>query len=105
MATTRKAPSLSPTHSVRPLIMAEGRVGLKTMAWRRSGGGLGGAGSLVAATLAAALASVAAAGALSDAAAAGAGGGVGAGAGWTGGAGGEISLAATTFWPESASVL
>ena len=41
IATTRKSPSLSPTNRVLPLIMAEGRPGLKTMACNRSGAGLG----------------------------------------------------------------
>ena len=49
IATTRKAPSLSPTNSVLPLIMAEGRLGLKTMACNRSGAGLGGGGGVIAA--------------------------------------------------------
>src|ERR1019366_9757017 len=55
MATTRKSPSLSPTNSVLPLIMAEGRLGLKTIACNRSGAGLGGGGGAIAAVLAASL--------------------------------------------------
>jgi len=44
IATTRKSPSLSPMKSVLPLIMADGRLGLKTIACKRSGAGLGGGG-------------------------------------------------------------
>ena len=98
MATSRKAPSLSPTHSVRPLIMAEGRVGLNTMACNRRGGGLGAGGSLLGDTLATAFASVAAGGLLGAGAGVATFGNGGAGAGWfaAGAAGAEISLAATT---------
>src|SRR3974390_3443566 len=42
MATTRKSPTLSPTKTVLPLIMAEGRLGLNRIACNRSGAGLGG---------------------------------------------------------------
>src|ERR1035441_1873815 len=44
IATTRNSPSLSPTNSVLPLIMAEGRFGLKIIACSRSGAGFGGEG-------------------------------------------------------------
>src|SRR5574340_900871 len=51
MASTRNSPSLSPTNTVLPLIMAEGRVGLKTMPWSRRGTGLGGGGVATGAAL------------------------------------------------------
>src|ERR1043166_122706 len=72
MATTRKSPNLSPTNRVRPPIIAEGRVGLYTMAWSLSGAGLGAGASVAAAALVAALA-----GAAEAAADAQAGGGAG----------------------------
>ena len=43
IATTRKAPSLSPMNSVLPLMIAEGRLGLNIMACNLGGAGLGGA--------------------------------------------------------------
>lgn len=64
MATTRKSPSLSPTKSVLPLIMAEGRLGLKTIPCNRSGAGLGGGGGVMAAVLVTSLCWASAAGAL-----------------------------------------
>src|ERR1044071_5257392 len=74
MATTRKSPNLSPTNRVRPPIIAEGRVGLYTMAWSLSGAGLGAGASVAAAALVAALAGAAETGADAE---------VGAGAGLT----------------------
>ena len=55
MATTRKSPSLSPMKSVLPLIMADGRLGLKIIACNRSGAGLGGVGAAMAGALVASL--------------------------------------------------
>ena len=55
MATTRKSPSLSPMKSVLPLIMADGRLGLKIIACSRSGAGVGGMGAVMAGALVASL--------------------------------------------------
>src|SRR5215468_6301097 len=41
MAVTRRSPTLSPIKRVRPLIIADGRVGLYTIACSLSGVGLG----------------------------------------------------------------
>jgi hypothetical protein len=55
IAITRKSLNLSPTNSVLPLIMADGRLGLKIIACNRSGAGLGGAGAVKAGALVASL--------------------------------------------------
>jgi hypothetical protein len=62
IATTRKSPSLSPTNRVLPLIIAEGRLGLKIIACNRSGAGLGGGGGVIAGALVASLSSTLASG-------------------------------------------